>query len=47
MKIIPVLKLGLWTQAMAYKVIHELTERLTEGCIPLFTGDGLDYYFLP
>jgi hypothetical protein len=30
---------------MAYEVIHELTGRLAKGCIPLFTSDGLDYYF--
>lgn len=44
-KIMPVLKLGPRTQAMAYEVVHDLKGRLAEGCIPLFTSDGLDYYF--
>lgn len=44
-KIIPVLKLGPRTQVIAYEVIHELAERLAEGCLPLFPSDGLDHYF--
>jgi hypothetical protein len=44
-KIIPVLHLGARTQDAAHTVVHELSERLAPGCIPLFSSDGLNQYF--
>jgi len=44
-KIIPVLHLGLGTQAAAHATVHALHQRLAPGCIPLFTSDGLNLYF--
>jgi len=44
-KILPVLQLGPRTQNTAHAVIHSLRQRLTPGCIPLFTSDGLNLYF--
>jgi IS1 family transposase len=44
-KIIPVIQLGARTQDMAYSVVHELKSRLKEGCVPVFSSDGLKHYF--
>ncbi len=44
-KIIPVLRLGLRTQAVAHTVIHDLKHRLAPDCLPVFTSDGLNLYF--
>ena len=44
-KIIPVLHLDLRTQAAAHLVIHDLRQKLAPGCIPVFTSDGLNFYF--
>ncbi len=44
-KLIPVLHLGARTQAAAHTVVHELHQRLTPGCLPVFTSDGLNLYF--
>jgi hypothetical protein len=44
-KIIPVLRLGARTQDAAHAVIHELHGRLAPACLPVFTSDGLNYYF--
>ena len=44
-KIIPVLRVGPRTQAMAYSVIHRLRSVLAPGGLPVFTSDGLDLYF--
>jgi hypothetical protein len=44
-KILPVLELGPRTQTMAHGLIHSLRQRLAPGCIPLFTSDGLNFYF--
>jgi IS1 family transposase len=44
-KILPVLHLGPRTQTMAHRVIHALREILAPSCIPLFTSDGLNFYF--
>jgi len=44
-KILPVLQLGPRTQNTAHAVIHSLRQRLTPGCLPLFTSDGLNLYF--
>jgi IS1 family transposase/transposase-like protein len=44
-KILPVLSLGPRTQNMAHMVIHSLRQVLAPGCLPLFTSDGLNFYF--
>jgi IS1 family transposase len=44
-KIIPVIQVGERSQAMAYSVLHELKSRLAEGCLPIFSSDGLKHYF--
>jgi IS1 family transposase len=44
-KLIPVLQLGTRTQHTAHHVVHELTQRLAPGCLPVFTSDGLTLYF--
>src|SRR5262245_27733768 len=43
-KIVPVLHLGARTQAAAHATVHALHQRLTPGCIPVFTSDGLNLY---
>src|SRR5262249_45304613 len=30
---------------MAYLLIHSLRQILAPGCLPLFTSDGLNFYF--
>jgi IS1 family transposase len=44
-KIIPVIQLGARTQDMAYSVVHELKSRLKDGCVPVFSTDGLQHYY--
>jgi transposase-like protein len=44
-KLLPVLHLGPRTQNMAHLLIHSLRQLLDPGCLPLFTGDGLNLYF--
>ena len=44
-KRLPVLQLGPRTQHMAHLVLHSLLQLLAPGCIPLFTRDGLNFYF--
>jgi IS1 family transposase len=44
-KIVPVMQLGSRTQEMAYSVLHELKSKLKEGCVPVFSTDGLAHYF--
>jgi len=44
-KLLPVLQLGPRTQNMAHSVIHSLRQMLAPGCLPLFTSDGLNFYF--
>jgi hypothetical protein len=44
-KILPVLELGPRTQNMAHTVIHSLRRSLAPGCLPIFTSDGLNFYF--
>ncbi len=44
-KLIPVVHLGPRTQASAHQVVHELRQRLTPDCLPVFTSDGLNLYF--
>ncbi len=44
-KILPVLQLGPRTQNMAHLFIHSLRQILAPGCLPLFTSDGLNFYF--
>jgi hypothetical protein len=43
-KLIPVIRVGGRTQAVAYGVGHELKYRLRAGCIPVFSTDGLKPY---
>ncbi len=44
-KLLPVLHLGPRTQQMAHLLIHSLRHILAPGCLPLFTSDGLNFYF--
>jgi len=44
-KLIPVLHLGTRTQITAHAVVDELHQRLSAGCLPVFTSDGLNLYF--
>ena len=44
-KILPVLELGPRTQTMAHRLIHSLGQMLAPGWLPLFTSDGLNFYF--
>jgi IS1 family transposase/transposase-like protein len=44
-KLLPVLHLGPRTQLSAHTVIHSLRHILAPGCLPLFTSDGLNFYF--
>lgn len=44
-KVIPSLHLGGRTSGDAYALVHDLTSRLQDGCIPAFTTDGLRSYF--
>ncbi len=44
-KLIPVVHLGARTQDSAHHVVHELRQRLTPDCLPVFTSDGLNLYF--
>ncbi len=44
-KLIPVLQVGGRSQDMAYAVVHELEGRLSSGCVPVFSTDGLKHYF--
>jgi len=44
-KLLPVLYLGPRTQNAAHMLIHSLRELLAPGCLPLFTSDGLNFYF--
>jgi IS1 family transposase len=44
-KLIPVIRVGGRTQAVAYGVVHELKQRLRAGCIPVFSTDGLKHYY--
>jgi hypothetical protein len=44
-KILPVLELGPRTQTMAHRLIHSLRQMLAPGYLPLFTSDGLNFYF--
>jgi len=30
---------------MAYLVVHELKSRMKDGCVPIFSSDGLKHYF--
>jgi IS1 family transposase len=44
-KLLPVLQLGPRTQHAAHLVVHFLRQTLAPGCVPLFTSDGLNFYF--
>lgn len=44
-KIVPSLHVGQRTTADAHRFTHDFTHRLAEGCVPVFTSDGLRQYF--
>ena len=44
-RLVPVIRIGGRTQAVAYRVVHELKQRLRTDCIPVFSTDGLKLYF--
>ncbi len=44
-KLVTVMQVGGRTQAMAFKVVHELKGRLRANCVPVFSMDGLRHYF--
>jgi IS1 family transposase len=44
-KIVPVLQVGVRTQAAAHAIIHDLKQRLAPDSLPVFTSDGLNLYF--
>jgi len=44
-KLIPAFALGARTQALAHQLVHEVTQRLTPSCVPVFSSDGLALYF--
>jgi transposase-like protein len=44
-KLIPVLQVGGRSQEMAFSVVHELKRRLADGCMPVFSTDGLKHYY--
>lgn len=44
-KLIPVLQVGGRSQDMAFSVVHELKRRLSAGCVPVFSTDGLKHYY--
>lgn len=44
-KLVPVLQVGARNQGMAFSVVHEVKGRLSAGCVPLFSTDGLKHYF--
>jgi IS1 family transposase len=44
-KIMPVLLLGPRNQDMANAVVHQIKSCLRPGCVPVFSSDGLRYYY--
>jgi IS1 family transposase len=44
-KLVPAVQLGPRTQASAHALIPTLTSRLTPGCVPVVTSDGLRLYY--
>jgi IS1 family transposase len=44
-KLVPSVWLGKRTTADAQQFVHDLVMRLADGCVPLFTTDGLRQYF--
>jgi len=44
-RLVPVIRIGGRTQAVAYRVVYELKQRLRADCIPVFSTDGLKHYF--
>src|SRR5262245_61227159 len=43
-KLLVVVEVGSRTLAMAQRVVHQVTEVLALGCVPLFVTDGLKDY---
>jgi hypothetical protein len=44
-RVIPAFRLGPHTQAVAHQLVHELAQRLAPGYQPVFSSDGLAFYF--
>ena len=44
-KIVPVIHIGRRKHDDAQRFVHEIWQRLAEGCLPVFTSDGLNHYF--
>jgi len=44
-KIILALRLGERKKEDAHRLIHEVASRLAKDCVPVFTSDGLSFYF--
>ena len=44
-KLIPAFALGTRTQGFAHQLVHEVAQRLAPGCVPVFSSDGLVFYF--
>lgn len=44
-KLIPALRIGPRTQALAHALVHAVTLALAPGCVPAGTRDGLNLYF--
>lgn len=44
-KIVPVIHVGQRKHEDAQQFVHEISQRLAAGCLPVFTSDGLNHYF--
>src|SRR3990172_12723724 len=44
-KLIPAFALGPRTLAIAHQLVHQLAQRLSPNCLPIFSSDGLALYF--
>ena len=44
-KLVPVLKMRPRTLDLAYSIVHDLSQMLQPGWVPIFTSDGLKHYF--
>jgi transposase-like protein len=44
-KIVPVIHVGRRKHDDAQRFVHQIWQRLANGCLPVFTSDGLNHYF--
>jgi IS1 family transposase len=44
-KLVPALLLGARSQNAAYTLVHSLKSVLAQGMVPIFTSDGLNFYY--